>query len=121
MGPIGSYDSTYKYTDDGRDEKDKNLVKIKVDTTLKYVPPAAGAAGSLPFRIVSAKLDSKDATGTVLFDTAKGRVSSSTMSLKLDGSLDIDISGMQSQVKLTQTQNTTVKTTDENPVKKAAG
>ena len=121
MGPIGSYDSTYKYTDEGRDEKDKNLVKIKVDTTLKYVPPAAGAAGSLPFRIVSAKLDSKDATGTVLFDTAKGRVSSSTMSLKLDGSLDIDISGMQSQVKLTQTQNTTVKTTDENPVKKAAG
>ena len=28
------------------------------------------------------------------------------------------ISGMQSQVKLSQTQNTTVKTTDENPVKK---
>jgi hypothetical protein len=118
MGPIGSYETTYKYTDEGRDEKDKNLVKIKVDTTIKYVPPAAGAAAGLPFRIVTAKLDSKDATGTILFDIAKGRVASSSLSLKLEGTLDIDISGMQSQVKLSQTQNTTVKTTDENPVKK---
>ena len=40
------------------------------------------------------------------------------MPLKLEGKLDIDISGMQSQVSLSQTQNTTVKTTDENPIKK---
>ena len=118
MGPIGSYETTYKYTHEGRDEKDKNLVRIKVDTTIKYVPPAAGAAAGLPFRIVSAKLDSKEATGTILFDVVKGRVASSNLSLKLEGTLDIDISGMQSTVKLSQTQNTTVKTTDENPVKK---
>jgi hypothetical protein len=119
MGPIGKYDSTYKYTDEGRDEKDKNLVKIKVDTSLKYVPPDAGVSGGLPFRIVKANLDSKEATGTILFDTSKGRVSSSNLNLKLEGQLDIDISGMTSQVKLTQTQTTTVKTTDENPVKKS--
>ena len=48
MGPIGTYDTTYKYTDEGRDEKDKNLVKIKVDTNLKYKPPGAGAAPGSP-------------------------------------------------------------------------
>jgi Family of unknown function (DUF6263) len=118
MGPIGTYDTTYKYTDEGRDEKDKNLVKIKVDTTLKYVPPSPGAAPGLPFRIASAKLETKEATGTILFDTAKHRVASSNLSLKLDGTLSIDVSGMQSDVKLSQTQTTTVKTTDENPIKK---
>ena len=70
------------------------------------------------FRIASAKLETKEATGTILFDTAKHRVSSSNLSLKLDGTLSIDVRGMQSDVKLNQTQTTTVKTTDENPVKK---
>jgi hypothetical protein len=118
MGPVGSYVSTHKYTFEGMDDKDKNLAKIKVDTTLKYNPPGAGASGGLPFQIVSAKLDSKEGAGTVLFDVAKGRVSSSNMSLKLDGTLNLSIGGMTSEVKLNQTQNTTLKTSDENPVKK---
>ena len=36
MGPIGSYENTYKYTYEGKDEKTK-LDRIKVDTTLKYI------------------------------------------------------------------------------------
>jgi len=119
MGPIGSYDSTYKYTDEGAEEKDKNLVRIKVDTKLKYVPPAASASG-LPFRITEGKLDSKDATGTVVFDTSKGRVASSTQTLKLEGNLKIEIAATTSEVKLSQTQTTNVRTTDDNPIKKAA-
>jgi hypothetical protein len=119
MGPIGSYDSTYKYTAEGAEEKDKNLVRIKVDTTLKYVPPAASASG-LPFRITEGKLDSKDASGTVVFDTSKGRVSSSTQTLKLEGNLKIEIAATTSEVKLSQTQTTNVRTTDDNPIKKAA-
>jgi hypothetical protein len=121
MGPVGSYVSTHKYTFVGMDEKDKNLAKIKVDTSLKYTPPTAGATAGLPFQIASANLESKEATGTVLFDIARGRVSSSIMNLKLDGTIDINIGGMTSQVKLEQTQSTTMKTSDENPVKKPTG
>lgn len=119
MGPIGTYESTYTYTYEGQDDKDKNLAKIKVDTALKYVPPGAGAGAGLPFKIISADLKSKDATGTALFDVQKGRLVSLDLSLKLEGKLTIDISGMNSEVQLNQEQKTTVKTTDANPVKPA--
>jgi hypothetical protein len=118
MGPIGSYDTSYKYTLAGPDAKDKDLEKITVDTTLKYTPPAEGTATQLPFKIKKADLKSSEAKGTVLFNVAKGRVASSDMGLKLDGKLSIEIGGMTTDVDLSQTQTTTVKTSDENPVAK---
>lgn len=120
IGPIGSYDNTYKYTLEGTDEKDKNLAKIKVQTTLKYIPPVDTATQQLPFKVKNAKLETKDATGEVIFDIAKGRVVSSKMSQNLSGTLSIDVGGMTTDVELTQSQTTTVKTTEENPIKKPA-
>jgi Family of unknown function (DUF6263) len=35
MGPIGSFDTNYKFTFDGTDER--KLQRIKIDATLKYV------------------------------------------------------------------------------------
>jgi len=118
MGPIGTYETTYKYTYEGPDEKDKNLAKIKVETTLKYAPPAEGTATQLPFKIKKADLKSSEANGVVLFDVAKGRVASSDLGLKLEGKLSIEIGGMTTDVDLAQTQKTTVKTTDDNPLGK---
>jgi len=115
MGPIGNYNTTYKYTYEGPDGK---LEKIKVETTLTYAPPADNAGGALPFKIKSADLKSDKATGTILFDKDKGRVESSEMNLDLKGKLSIEIGGMTTDVELSQTQKTTVKTTDTNPVKK---
>jgi len=116
LGPIGKFDSTYKYTADGQD--DKKMERIKVDTTLKYVPPAENTAAALPFKIKKSDLTSKDATGTILFDPAKGRVVSSNQSIKLEGKLDIEIQGSTTTVALTQTQTTTMKASDENPLTK---
>jgi hypothetical protein len=113
MGPIGTYDTTYKYTYEGKDGK---LDKIKVETTLKYSPPSTDAGAVLPFKIKQADLKSKEATGTVLFDNEKGRLDSSETNLKLEGKLTIEIGGMSSEVELSQTQKTTVKTTDKNPI-----
>jgi hypothetical protein len=120
MGPIGKYDNEYTYTDEGKDDKEKKLEKIKVDTTLKYAPPSGDVAGQggLPFKIVSADLKSTNATGTILFDTEKGRVDSSTMKLDLKGELSIEIGGQKTKVELSQTQETTVTTSDDNPVSK---
>jgi hypothetical protein len=120
MGPIGSFETTYKYTYEGPDDKDKKLQKIKFDTSLKYTPPGPNAGGGLPFKILSADLQGKDSNGTLVFDNDKGRVASSTASSKLTGKLSIEIGGMASSVELDQTQTTTVKTSDDNPVKKAS-
>jgi hypothetical protein len=114
MGPIGRYENTYKYTDDGKDKDNK--YKIKVETTLKYFAPDEKASGGgLPFKIKSATLASKDAGGTIIFDPDKGRVDSSDMKVTLSGDLKIEIGGQNTDVHLDQTQTTTVKTSDNKP------
>jgi hypothetical protein len=121
MGPIGKYDNEYKYTYDGLDEKNKNLAKISVETTLKYTPPAeATGVGGLPFKIKSADLKSTNAKGTIYFNIEKGRVESSDMSLDLKGELSIEIGGQTTKVELSQTQKTTVESGDKTFVEKKA-
>jgi hypothetical protein len=115
MGPIGTYDTTYKYTYEGKEGK---LDKIRVDTTLNYKAPEASATGQLPFKIKSANLQTKNASGTILFDNEKGRLDKSDMKLTLEGKLTIEIGGMATEVDLNQEQQTNVKTTDTNPVSK---
>jgi hypothetical protein len=119
MGPIGKYENEYKYTYEGKDKDPQNskLDLIKVETTLKYTPPGDSATGGgLPFKIKSANLASKNAGGTILFDNEKGRVASSDMKVELSGDLSIEIGGQTTKVDLKQEQNTTVKTTDTNPI-----
>jgi len=120
MGPIGKYETDYTYTYEGKNKNEK-FHQIKVDTKLKYTPPDSKAQPQLPFKITKADLksDKKGTTGTILFDTDKGRVESSDMKLHLTGFLDIDIGGQSTKVNLDQNQTTTVKTTDTNPVKKS--
>jgi hypothetical protein len=105
MGPIGTYDTTYKYTYEGKEGK---LEKIKVDTILNYKPPEASAAGQLPFKIKAAKLESKNATGTILFDNEKHRLDSSDMMLMVVGLLTFEIGGLSRVVVLSQDQLTIV-------------
>ena len=114
MGPIGKYKNEYTYTYDG---PDKNLDKIDVTTKLTYKPPEkTEGIGGLPFRIKSANLESKDSKGVILFNREKGRVEKSDMSVKLDGTLDIEIGGQQTKVDLSQTQKTEISTSDTNPI-----
>src|SRR5262249_43494309 len=96
MGPIGSYDCTYKYTFDGLAEKDKNIANIKVDSTLKYIAPQGSPPNAFPFQIVKADLASKDGTGQIQFDIAKGRVVTSGLSMNMDGNITISVGGQNS-------------------------
>src|SRR5262249_35116238 len=113
MGPIGSYDVSYKYTFEGLDEKDKNIANIKVDSTLKYIAPQGHPPTAFPLQIVKADLASKDGSGQIQFDIGKGRVTSSSLSMKMDGTITISVGGQNSDVKLSQDQTTTLKTSDE--------
>jgi hypothetical protein len=117
MGPIGTYDTTYTYT--YKDTKDK-VASIDVASTLKYTPPGGKGAEGLPFKIVSATLKSDKGTGEVKFDLEKGRIASSSMNLNLTGDLTIEIAGMTTDVNLTQKQDSTLRTTDTNPIKTAS-
>jgi hypothetical protein len=116
MGPIGKYKNTYTYKIDGMEGK---LVKIKVDAALEYKAPSDQAGqGGLPFKIKSADLKSSNAGGVILFNPEKGRVEKSTMKLELKGKLSIEIGGQQTTVDLSQTQESTVETSDEPLIKK---
>jgi len=113
-GPIGSFDTNYKYTYEGRAES--RLQRIKVNTTLKYNPPDPNTGGTLPFKIVKGDLNSKESSGNILFDSAKGRMVKSDMTLRLSGTLTISIGGMASEVTLDQTQTTKIRMMDDNPI-----
>jgi len=112
LGPIGTYKTNTNYTYEG---PDKGGEKIKIDATLTYEAPTEKAG--LPFVIKKATLSSKEGTGAAIFDKAKGRFDSSTMKMKIDGTLLIEVGGMETEVALTQDQTATVKTMDENPIK----
>lgn len=122
MGPIGKYENSYTYTFEG---KEKNLEKIKVDTTLKYKEPGEAPAGQgnagLPFKIKTADLKSSSATGVILFDPEKGWISKSDMKLDLNGKLGIEIGGQTTDVNLTQTQTSSVETSDKSLLPAKAG
>jgi len=114
MGPIGKYDNSYTYTYEGKDNK---LDKIKVETTLKYKEPAEVAGGGtqgLPFKIKNADLKSSSASGVILFNPEKGWIEKSDMTLELSGKLGIEIGGQTTEVTLTQTQKSTVETSDKS-------
>jgi len=113
LGPIGGYKSEFTYTYEGKDEKDANIAKIKVETKLDYQLPTE--AEGLPFRITSAKLKADNAGGTIRFDIAKGRIADSELKLQLSGTLEIEIGGTKTNVELKQEQTTTVKNLDTNP------
>ena len=119
LGPIGSYTGTYKYKYEGQDDKNKDLAKISSEVTLGYQPPTADSTQQLPFKIKSADLKSKNGKGTITFDVKKGRLDKSDQKIELDGKLTIDIAGMTTEVSLTQTQETTITTSDTPQVKKA--
>lgn len=116
LGGIGIYDTEYKYTLEG---VDKGLAKIKIEPSLTYKAP--GDKRGLPFQIKAdktklASVKGQETTGEATFDKEKGRIDRSNVKMKLEGDLEIVISDMTTQVSLVQTQNSTVTTSDTNPI-----
>src|SRR5262249_3054780 len=90
-----------------------------VVTKLEYIAPDPKGQPQLPFKITKANLNSKKATGFILFDPKEGRVVSSEMDLDLEGTLTIEIGGTETKVDLKQSQKTTVRTLKDSPIKKS--
>ncbi len=114
LGPMGKYDSTFEYTFDGPDKN--NLDKVNIKSTMKYGVPTKKDGLSLPFVIKDAKLSSTDGSGAAYINRKKGRIEKSDVKMKLEGSLTIDIGGMETKVDLVQEQTSAVQTLDTNPI-----
>ncbi|VTR93539.1 unnamed protein product [Gemmata massiliana] len=119
LGPIGSYELTYKLKYAGVDkEKDK----LEVETVIVYTAPKENPEGLL-FRIKEgSKLTSDPAKskGTVLYDPKTKRIESAEINIGLKGDLIVVIGGTDTRVELTQEQKTIIKTQDKSYLEKAA-
>jgi hypothetical protein len=117
MGPIGKYTTNYTFT---LKDTVKDIATIDVKTDLTYkAPDKSEKTEGLPFRIVEATLkgeNPKDKLGTIRFNVKEGRIESSDMEMTLNGDISIEIAGQTTKVNLKQTQKSSLKTMDKNPL-----
>jgi hypothetical protein len=106
LGPIGTYDTIFDFTYAGAG-------KVDYKTKLKYTAPTKKEG--LPFIIHDAELTSDNGAGEATFDFTKGRFSKTKLEMKLTGTLTIEVGNMRTSVSLTQSQDATTITSDENP------
>jgi hypothetical protein len=110
LGPLGTLSIKSTYTDEGTDSfEGKPVERIVFQSTVAYKAPSDVEASSSPFRVVKGELKPDQAKGTLLFDTAAGRLVSMTQSLKLKGKLSLAITGTKIDSEIEQEQM--IKTT----------
>ena len=118
LGPIGSYERTFKYTYKGKDPSKKDLDRVEVDAKLVYKAPTDQADGLL-FRIKSGNLETiNPKPGVILYDPKLGRVVESDIGVTMKGTLNVSIGTTDTTVELFQEQKTTTKTGDTSFVPK---
>ncbi len=116
LGPIGKWVGRWQYVHAGRESR---LVKLKLDVlNFELQPPRDDGPSPLPFHVRASDFKTSKTTGVILFDADKGRPHSAEMSMDLEGDLTIEIGGQESKVHLSQTQKTTYKASDTNPLLK---
>lgn len=113
LGPVGTYDVKYDFTYKGKEAAPLNhLDRIEIAPTIAYKAPTDNEG--LLFKIKSGSMDSKaldpdQPASVVLYNSALGRIHKATVSLKLEGSLQVGIGGQDTKVDLSQRQTTTVE------------
>ncbi len=112
LGPVGTYDVKYDFTYKGKDEKLKHLDRVDISPTVTYKSPTDNEG--LLFKIKSGTMETRpldpDQTPSVLmFNSALGRIEKATISLKMEGNLQVGIGGQDTKVELSQRQTTTIE------------
>jgi hypothetical protein len=117
LGPVGSYDVKYDFNYKGKDATLKHLDRVEISPSITYKAPADNADGLL-FKIKSGTMESKgldpdQPPSVLLYNSALGRIEKATISLKLEGSLNVAIGGTDTKVDLSQRQTTTIETQND--------
>ncbi|MBN9519814.1 hypothetical protein J0H58_15035 [bacterium] len=113
LGPVGTYDVKYDFTYKGKEAAPLNhLDRIEIAPTITYKAPTDNEG--LLFKIKSGSmetrpLDPDQAPSVVQFNSALGRIHKATVSLKMEGNLQVGIGGQDTKVELSQRQTTTIE------------
>jgi hypothetical protein len=109
LGPIGTYAGKYRYTPI---KSQGSMQTYRLDTVdFRYHPPQGDFEG-LPFKIKAADLRAETTHGEIQYNLARGRVERITHRLSLNGTMNIEIGGQVTEVKLEQMQTTTCRSLD---------
>ena len=112
LAGLGDLTNKTKYSLDSV-KNDVATIKTTADVTFK----AGEGNGALPFKISKADLKSDEVKGTILFDTKAGRLKSSSTTMKLKGSMTIEVQNMQIEAEIDQRATTKIEVAAKNPVK----
>jgi hypothetical protein len=111
-GDLGSWRGQTLYESKGQSE---GLSSIGYAHDLVYQPPMRAGQNNLPFKITNPAFRAKAAHGTLLFDAAKGRLSSMEENFQVVGQMTIEIAGQSLPLQLEETQHFELELLDKKP------
>jgi hypothetical protein len=113
LGPVGSYDVKYDFTYKGKDATLKHLDRVEIAPTITFKAPTDSTDGLL-FKVKAGTMETKaldpdQQPSALLFNSALGRIEKATISLKMEGELQVGIGGQDTKVALSQRQTTIIE------------
>ena len=108
LGPIGRYVTTYNYTYHAAGGCGH---EIRFKSSSKYTPPGKDDA-RLPFVIKSAELNYELGDGKIVFDAERGRLRELSHTMRLTGTMLIEMRNQETRVLIELTQTVRVRTMD---------
>jgi hypothetical protein len=111
-GQLGSWSgaTTFSWGPSNRDDSTSQQIGYRHD--MAYRAPAAGA-GKLPFKITAANFTLRQASGAVMYDRAKQRVSTVEELFDVSGSVTVDLVGNSVPIELTERQQIKIRLTEQ--------
>lgn len=107
-GPLGSWSGKVIFA---RTEPEDTLERFSYTFKLVHQAPKPGSDG-LPFQIVRADFKHQQAGGTIVFNSAKGRVVQADERFPVKGNLTIGLLGQESPLDLDETQAFRIRISD---------
>jgi hypothetical protein len=117
LGPIGTYEVTYKFTyvGPGTEPDKKDMDKIEVIATIVYMAPKDDPMSGLLFRIKGGEVKNdpmSPAKGVIWYNNKAQRPESADITLKLKGTLTVAVGGGDATVELEMEQKSLVRYSD---------
>lgn len=110
LGPLGNFAINARYT---LDSLDGPAAKVSYEADAAFT--AAKGGGDLPFSISKGELKADTYTGSLVFDTAAGRLKESAQNVKLGGALTVAAAGNEIEMTFSQTLKVTGTVSDKEP------
>lgn len=111
FGPLGSWTGETRFVRQGTKA---GVLRVDYAHHLKYLPPEKDR-GELPFAIKDALFTTDVAAGSILFDTAAGRVQAAQEQFQVHGEIATDLLGEAASVQVGEQQAISLRILTKNP------